>query len=105
MVGIERAKVAIFAHLFRLVCPVLHHVVADVLRVLLLQHGQPEHQLHLKQVAVPAPRCRARVLRITAVGGRRLPATALVAWRRPAVITVQRLAADRARDIVVEPPE
>ena len=100
--SITVADVVEAAHLLGLVRPVVHHVVTNVLRVLLLQHRQPEGQLRGEQVAVPTGPC-AHVLRRAAVRRGLLPASVLVS-RRLAVVAVQRLAADRAVDVGVEPP-
>ena len=82
--------------------PVVHHVVADVLRVLLLQHRQPERQLRSEQVPVPAPR-RIPIRRRTAVE-RRLAPAAVVAGRLTVIVAVEGLPADGAGDVAVEPP-
>ena len=82
-----------------LVPPVLDHVLGNVLRILLPQHRQPEHELHAQQVRIPAPppaaACHLRTRR------RAWVATWLVFWR---VAVVNCFATDGARDLAVQPP-
>lgn len=84
-------------HLLGLLPPVLHHVVRDVLRVLLPQHGQPEHELHAEQVRIPSPPPPEASRSLWTRWGTRI-AAGFVFWR---LAVDDRLAAYGARDLGV----